>query len=349
MRFAIVLNMDRLADDVPTTVVWDRMLEMLALAEDGGFDIAWTGEHHTIEVTIAPNPFQVLANWAAHTRRIRLGTAIVSAAYWHPIRLAGEAALCDIISGGRLELGVGRGAYQYEFDRMMPGMDQKQGFDTMREIVPAVRALWRGDYAHEGRYWRFPATTSVPKPVQKPHPPLWVAARDPATFDWAISEGMSIMATPLHAPHREVESLVQRFEATLARHPEVTRPKLMMLRRACVYEDKRDWQAPVDALINYGRYFENLMKNIASVHNGFPEPVDMSVVANKADYAPENLRQAMMFGTPDEVVAKLRSYAALGIDVFLYGAFFGQPYAMARRSLELFVREVMPAFRAGKA
>jgi alkanesulfonate monooxygenase SsuD/methylene tetrahydromethanopterin reductase-like flavin-dependent oxidoreductase (luciferase family) len=343
MKFAIVLNMDRLTADLPMNTVWANMMELVGMADEGGFDILWTGEHHSIEVTIAPNPFQVLSHWAGQTRRARLGTAVVSAPYWHPIRLAGEAALCDVISGGRLEFGVGRGAYQYEFDRMKPGMLQQEGVGYMKELIPAVRKLWEGDYAHNGQYWQFPSTTSVPRPLQR-QVPMWCAARDPGSFDWAIKNGMNIMATPLHGPHSEVEVLVERFKATLSNNPGIPRPNLMMLRRVCVYDSPADWKKPVDALTNYGRYFENLFKNIGTVANGFPEPVDFGTIANKDDYNPEKLRANMIFGTPDEVVEKLKAYQELGIDYFLYGAFFGMKHAEVKRSLELFIKEVMPRF-----
>jgi alkanesulfonate monooxygenase SsuD/methylene tetrahydromethanopterin reductase-like flavin-dependent oxidoreductase (luciferase family) len=344
MKFAIVLNMDRLGPGQPMGVVWQRVQELAAMADAGGFDIIWTGEHHTIEVTIAPNPFQVLANWAQIVKHARLGTAVVSAPYWHPIRLAGEAALCDVICGGRLELGIGRGAYQYEFDRMKPGTPQQEGVAYMKELIPAVRGLWQGNFAHEGHYWQFPPTTSVPRPLQDAVP-MWCAARDPGSFDWAVKNGMNIMATPLHGPHAEVENLVQRFRATLQNNPGVARPKLMMLRRVCVYESAGDWDKPVAALVNYGRYFENLMKNMGTVDQGFPEPVSVETIANKGDYDPQALRTNMMFGTPDQVVEKLRAYAALDIDYFLYGAFFGLDYEWVKRSLRLFIDEVMPRMR----
>jgi flavin-dependent trigonelline monooxygenase, oxygenase component len=347
MKFAIVLNMDRLTPDTPMPEIWRRVEELAGIADEGGFEMIFTAEHHTIEATIAPNPFQVLAAWSKLVRRARLGTAVVSASYWHPIRLAAEAALCDIITEGRLELGIGRGSYQYEFDRMRPGIPQQEGVAYMKEIVPAIKELWKGDYAHEGKYWQFPAATSVPKPLQA-QVPMWCAARDPASFDWAVKNGMSVMATPLHAPHAEVRTLVDRFETTLKANPHVPRPRLMMLRRTAVYDKPEEWKVPVESLTNYGRYFENLLKNLGGVHNGFTEPVDFSVVANKSDYAPESLHENMMFGTPDEVARKLEAYAALGIDYFLYGAFFGMPYDRVKRSLELFVSDVMPRFRPGK-
>ncbi|MBN3801712.1 LLM class flavin-dependent oxidoreductase [Paraburkholderia sp. Ac-20336] len=347
MKFSIVLNMDRFSEDLSMREVWRRVDEMAGLADEGGFDMIFTAEHHTIEATIAPNPFQVLAAWSRTVKRARLGTGVLSASYWHPIRLAGEAALCDIITDGRLEIGIGRGSYQYEFDRMKDGMPQQEGVAYMKEIIPVVRELWKGDYAHDGKYFQFPAATSVPKPLQR-EVPMWCAARDPASFDWAVKNGLSIMATPLHAPFSEVENLVSRFENTLENNPGIKRPKLMMLRRTAVYEDAKDWQVPVESLTNYGRYFENLLKNLGKVKNGFCEPVGYETVSNRSDYAPESLRENMMFGTPDEVVKKLKAYEALGIDYFMYGAFFGMPYDRVKRSIELFCKDVLPHFNEAR-
>src|SRR5690606_14556416 len=102
-------------------------LELVKLADQGGFEIAFAAEHHTIEFTISPNPLMLLTHWANHTKRIRLGTGTLVAPYWHPIRLAGEIALADLLMEGRLEVGIARGAYQYEFDRMAGGLPEKQG------------------------------------------------------------------------------------------------------------------------------------------------------------------------------------------------------------------------------
>ena len=110
--------MERIAPDTDMTEVERHTLEMVQMADAGGFHIVWAAEHHALEMTIAPNPFQILTWWAAHTDRIRLGTAVVVAPYWHPINVAGEAALLDLYSNGRLEFGIGAGAYQREIDRM---------------------------------------------------------------------------------------------------------------------------------------------------------------------------------------------------------------------------------------
>ena len=100
MKFQLAINMERLVPDLDMTDVERHTLEMVQMADEGGFAIAWAAEHHALEMTIAPNPFQILTWWAAHTSRIRLGSAVVVAAYWHPIKAAGEAALLDLYSGG---------------------------------------------------------------------------------------------------------------------------------------------------------------------------------------------------------------------------------------------------------
>ena len=99
MKFTLSINMERTSPAVDMRDVARHTLEMAQMAEVGGFDIVWVGEHYTIEPTISPAPFQLLAHLAAHTSTVRLGTACVVAPYWHPIKLAGEAAMFDLLSG----------------------------------------------------------------------------------------------------------------------------------------------------------------------------------------------------------------------------------------------------------
>ncbi len=345
MKFSIVINMDRFDSSQSMKDVLQQRLELVQIADEGGFDIAWTAEHHTIEATIAPNPLTLLTYWGQHTKNIRLGTAVLSAPYWHPIKLAGEAALVDLILDGRLELGFGRGSYQYEFDRMAGGMPQGGGGKYLRELIPLLKDLWRGDTSYDSKLWSFPSVTSVPKPLQQPFPRMWVAARDVNTFDFAVKNGCHIMSTPLQWPFEEVISLCEKFEQVMSENLDVPRPEHMMLRRACVYEDPNDWEIPVQATTNFGRYFENLFRNLGDVKNGFPEPVDYEIVSNKNDYAPEALRENMIFGTPDQVVQKLKNYERAGVDHYMYGACFGMPHDFTVKSLKLFCKEVIPRFR----
>lgn len=348
MKFSVAVNMGRMDASQGMDRVAAEALDLVKIADDGGFDIAWTAEHHTIELTISPNPFQVLTYWGGHTRQIRLGTGVVAAPYWNPIRLAGEAALCDVLTEGRLELGFGRGAYQYEFDRMAGGMPQGEGGRHLREIVPVVQRLWQGDYAHDGELWNFPLTTCVPKPLQK-SPPMWIAARDENTFQFAVDNGCNILSTALRRPFDEVENLERKFRHAVAASPSRATPEHATLRTCCVYDDPATADVAIRSVIEFGRNFENLFKNIGEVRSGFPEPVDFETVANRDEYSPRNLTDNLLFGTPEQIIEKLTRYREAGIEHVLVGASFGLPHRVACRSLELLAEEVIPHFRAEAA
>jgi alkanesulfonate monooxygenase SsuD/methylene tetrahydromethanopterin reductase-like flavin-dependent oxidoreductase (luciferase family) len=253
--------------------------------------------------------------------------------------------MADLLSGGRLEFGIGSGAYQREFDRMHPGLKQTDGWKYMQEMLPAVLALWQGDYAHDGEFWRFPLATSVPKPLQKPHPPVWVAARAPITYDFAVKHGLNIMSWPLTRPMSEAELYKSRLDEALANNPGKPRPIFSMMRHTALYERKVDWMVPVKAAQRQLGQFENLFKNLGDVVNGFPKQLDLDEIANRAEYDPEMLSMNLMFGTPDEVIAKLKLYDALGVDEFTYYASLGLGLKEQKRSLELFCEHVIPAFR----
>ncbi len=343
MRFTLGINMARHSPSVDTREVSDHTLEMVQMADAGGFDIVWAGEHHAIESFIAPNPFTQLAWWGAKTSQIRLGTAVIVAPYWHPIRLAGEAALLDLYSGGRLEFGIGRGAYQREFDRMMGGVDQKLGGAYMREMLPLLRGLWQGDVEAKGEFWQFPTSTSCPKPLQNPLP-VWVAARDPDSYDWGVSNGCNIQSWAMVRPFAEVESYKSLFDNALKKYPQRHRPKFLTMRHTCVFNRADQWEAPVSAVIDHSRRFENLFKNLGGVTNGFVEDVSLDAVPNRSEYDPAEIRKNLIFGTPDEVIAKLKPYEALGVDYFNLAVSFGMPFAEQKKSLRLFIDEVMPAF-----
>jgi alkanesulfonate monooxygenase SsuD/methylene tetrahydromethanopterin reductase-like flavin-dependent oxidoreductase (luciferase family) len=343
MKFQLVINMERFSPGTDIRDVERHTLEMVQMADEGGFTIAWAAEHHALELTIAPNPFTMLTWWAAHTSRIRLGTAVVVAPYWNPIRLAGEAALLDLYSNGRLELGIGSGAYQREFDRMAPGVKQSEGYLYVQEMLPAVRALWKGDYAHEGKYWRFPSSTSAPKPLQKAVP-IWIAARAPVTYDYAVKNGCNITSWALSRPFSEVETYKERLETALRENPGASRPIFATMRYVGVYDRKDQADIPLEAAMRQTGRFENLFKNLGGVPDGFAEEIDLGILNGRAEFDREAMRQNLMLGTPDEVIAKLRPYETLGVDEFTYCASYGLGMREQKRSLELFVKEVMPAF-----
>ena len=342
MKFQLVVNMERLSPAEDMAEIERHTLEMVQLADEAGFEIAWAAEHHAIELQVAPNPFVMLTWWAAHTKRIRLGTGVIVAPYWHPIRLAGEAAMFDHYSNGRLEFGIGSGAYQREFDRMANGLKQNEGYLYMQEMLPAVRALWRGDYEHNGKYWQFPRSTSVPKPIQK-NVPVWVAARAPVTYDWAVRNECNIMSWALSRPFSEVETYKERYETALRSNPGAPRKIFSTMRYSCVYERDDQWEVPVTASVKQMARFENLFKNLGGVTEGFADEISLDQLGSQ-EFSTQSLRDNLMFGTPDQIIRKLKPYEELGVDHFIYCASFGLGLKEQRKSLELFVKEVMPAF-----
>jgi alkanesulfonate monooxygenase SsuD/methylene tetrahydromethanopterin reductase-like flavin-dependent oxidoreductase (luciferase family) len=343
MKFHLAINMERIDNALDMKDVARHTLEMVQMADAGGFRIAWAAEHHALEMTIAPNPFSILTWWAGHTSDIRLGTAVIAAPYWHPIRAAGEAAFVDLISGGRLEFGIGSGAYQREFDRMRPGLKQTDAWRYMQEMLPVIRALWQGDTTHEGEHWAFPASTSCPKPLQK-EVPVWVAARAPITYDYAVKHGCNVQSWPLTRDMSEAETYMGRLNEAVANNPGSKRPVMAMMRHTALYDRKEDWMVPVRAAQRQLSQFENLFKNMGDVENGFPKAIPFDQLGNRAEYDPEMLSRNLMFGTPDEVIAKLKAYQALGVDEFIYYASLGLGHKEQKRSMELFCKEVIPAF-----
>jgi len=314
------------------------------MAEGGGFNIVWAAEHHALEMTIAPNPFQILTWWAKETNNLRLGTAVVNAAYWHPINLAGEAAFLDLISGGRLEFGIGSGAYQREFDRMHPGLKQTEGWRYMQEMLPVVRALWQGDVAHNGEFWQFPSATSCPKPLQS-EVPVWVAARSPITYDYALREKCHVMCWPLTRGFEEAELYKKLLDAAVEKADNGFRPTFAMMRHAAVYDNQADKDEAIRAIQTVLGQFENLFRNMDDVHNGFPKKIPLDELQGREQFQPDMLEENLLFGSPDTVIQKLKRYEALGVDEFIYYASMGMDMAAQKRSMKLFCDEVIPAFR----
>ena len=344
MKFHLAINMERMDDSMSMNDVAGHTLDMVQTADASGFEIVWAAEHHGLELTIAPNPFQILTWWATHTNRIRLGTAVAVAAYWHPINLASEAALTDLISGGRLEFGIGSGAYQREFDRMHPGLKQSDAYHYVHEMLPALKALWKGDYEHNGQYWSFPTATSVPHPVQVPHPPIWVAARSPITFDYAVANGCNVISWPLTRPISEVELYKSQLDESIAKYAAGQRPTFAVMRHTALYENSQGRETVITAIQRSMGMFENLFRNLSDVVNGFPKQIPLEELSEREQYNPNMLEQNLMLGSPDEVIQKLKRYEEIGVDDFVYLASMGLGQKEQKNSLALFCNEVMPAF-----
>ena len=152
------------------------------------------------------------------------------------------------------------------------------------------------------------------------------------------------MSWALARPFSEVELYKENFETALKNNPGMPRPVFATMRQTAVYEKVSDVDPYLDAFISKTARFENLFKNIADVKEGFPEQVDLSTIVGEDRFNREALQKNLMFGTPDEVLAKLEQYQAIGVDDFIYNASYGLDLERQKSSLKLFCREVAPAF-----
>lgn len=343
MDFSLFVHMERLTPDQSYQQMNEELIALCKMADDAGMRAVWTGEHHGMEFTIAPNPLMTLVNLSHHTKNVKLGTGTIVAPFWHPIKLAGEAASADLMTGGRIELGIARGAYSYEYSRLMPGMDAWEAGLRMRELAPLLPKLWAGDCIHDGDFFSFPATTSAPKPVQEGGPPVWIAARDPNSHEFGVQNGFNIQVTPLWQGMAEIKTLIGRFDAACAGY-DGPRPKIMLLHHTYVGSDSDDVVRAAQELSRFYCYFGAWFQNKRPVEQGMIAPLSEDELAANAMMAPENMARDLTIGTSTQVIERVKQYEALGYDEYSFWIDSGMSFERKKASLARFIDDVMPAF-----
>ena len=197
MEFSLAYEMQR--PELDDHAVIEETIEQCILAEEMGFDAVWFVEHHFLTTfSMSPCPEIILSALAGQTKRIRLGFGVVILPYHHPVRVAERIAMLDHISHGRVEFGTGRSA-AYELTGM--GIDPRLNRDMWEESLTMIPKIWKSDtFEWEGRFWNVPPRQVLPKPYQKPHPPIWVAALQSSTYELAAQKGIGTMALGVNAP-----------------------------------------------------------------------------------------------------------------------------------------------------
>jgi len=197
MRLSLAFEMQR--PQVDDHAVVEETLAQCVLADEVGFDTVWFVEHHFLTTfSGSPCPEVMFGALSRMTKRIRLGFGVVILPYHHPVRVAERVAMVDHLSGGRVEFGTGRSA-PYELIGM--GIDPRETRAMWEESLRMIPKIWEdGLFSAEGRYWKVPPREVRPKPYQKPHPPIWVAAQQPATYQLAAELGIGVMALSVAAP-----------------------------------------------------------------------------------------------------------------------------------------------------
>lgn len=187
---------------VPIGTVYERALERIEVMDCSGYECVWLAEHHFQSFSVCPSIHMMATLVAARTRRIRIGTAVSLAAFYHPLRLAEEVALLDVLSGGRVNWGAGRGFHRQEF--AVFGVPPEESAARFREAVDIVLAAWRNErLTFRGRYHSFEDVEVLPRPLQQPHPPVWLAASSEDSINRAARDGFAILMDP-HSTHAEI-------------------------------------------------------------------------------------------------------------------------------------------------
>jgi len=199
---------------VPLRQVYERALERVVVMDRAGYDAVWLAEHHFTTYSVCPSVHLMALEAAHRTERLRIGTAVSLAALYHPLRLAEELALLDVLVDGRLNWGAGRGFEPAEFAAF--GVPYDETAARFREAVDVVLEAWTAErLTFHGKFWHFDDIEVLPKPVQQPHPPTWVAATSPDAIGWAASRGYPILMDP-HASFAEIGAKYEQYRTDLA-------------------------------------------------------------------------------------------------------------------------------------
>jgi alkanesulfonate monooxygenase SsuD/methylene tetrahydromethanopterin reductase-like flavin-dependent oxidoreductase (luciferase family) len=186
----------------PLTSVYDTALERFAIMDAAGYDAVWLAEHHFSGFSVCPSVHMMGVMAAARTKRLRIGTGVSLAPFYNPLRLAEEVALLDVLSGGRVNWGAGRGFERSEFKAF--DIPPEESASRFHETVDIVLKAWTNEkLSYHGKHFTYEAVEVLPKPLQVPHPPVWMAATSTPAIDWAAANGFSILMDP-HSSRAEL-------------------------------------------------------------------------------------------------------------------------------------------------
>jgi len=308
-------------------------LEQVARAEELGFDSVWIEEHHAVVDHYWPSPLVVLAAFAARTTRLRLGTDILVAPLYHPVRLAEDAAMVDVLSGGRLTLGLAIGYKPDEF--ALYGVELERRGARFEEQLRLLEALWRGEHVRaHGRYYAVEGRLE-PRPLQQPRPPLWIGGWGPRTLKRAAEYADAWIPGPTADLAR-----LQAGKATFLAH-----------RRAAGRAEPAEWPLTREVIVaDTDREARALAERHlmvayrAEYAGGWRHPFIDAALAADLDRL---MADRFVVGDPARCVEQIRRFVdGYGVTHLICRMFFpGMPHRAILRGLELLAREVMPAFR----
>lgn len=360
MKFALLYELD-MAPDMGKTeheIFWEAV-EQVRLAEEIGFDNVWAVEHHFLKnFSHSSAPEVLLSTLAQHTSQIRIGHGVVltPTPFNHPVRVAERTAMLDIASNGRLEVGTGRSITTEElggFD--IDPDDSRPMWDESTKLIPK---MWTQDRfeGFEGQYVNIPPRHVVPKPIQQPHPPMWMACTSPRSFGLAGKYGLGVLCFTIGEPG-ELEGLITSYREA-AEDPEpisdVVNNQVAGFTVLHVGEDdaaarQRGGEAAIWYFGELFKYFGEIAayegyrdyrKRAEEAQVFYQEELRDKLVHNLSD------RGVICAGDPERCIDIIRQYEAQGIDMFIGIVQVGAlQHEEIMDGLRLFGEQVMPAFR----
>jgi alkanesulfonate monooxygenase SsuD/methylene tetrahydromethanopterin reductase-like flavin-dependent oxidoreductase (luciferase family) len=334
--------------------LYHNALAQLELADRLGYDYAWEVEHHFLEeYSHSPAPEVFLGAASQRTKRIRLGHGIIQLTTNHPARVAERVAALDLLSDGRVELGLGEGASITELGPFDRSMEEKRAVweDAVRCVLPMFT---REGWEYDGPHFKFPLRNVLPKPLQRPHPPLWVACSQLETIEMAGRRGMGALgfqflsAEAAHAwVHAYYNSYVKRRDL-LADYE--TNPNIAIVTYFMCAETDEEARRRADGVtfFQFALRYYNAAQGRERAKPGTVSLWDEYEAWKRAN--PEAVARALsggLIGSPETLRRKLRKFETSNIDqVILLNQAGNNTHEHICESLDLFAREVMPEFHA---
>ncbi|RUU14016.1 LLM class flavin-dependent oxidoreductase [Mesorhizobium sp. USDA-HM6] len=275
-------------------------IEQAIVSEQAGFDTAWFAEHHFNNYSLIPSPLMMVAHCAGVTRTIRLGTAVCVLPLYQPQRLLSEIGFADIVANGRLELGVGSGYQQFEFERFGVEIDEAPAvFSEYLDIL--LKGLNQNIFEHDGQYENIPPTAISVRTVQKPTPPIWIAGGT-ARMARAYREGHNLFVTAFHNGLEPLSTLRDAIEKVAADEDKnVTDAKISLLR--CCYAS--DDEAEINSYLDNARFQRRLSE---ALHQRRQQSLDgylLKETPTQQDMSFEMMRRNLPIGSVNRVIDRL--------------------------------------------
>jgi alkanesulfonate monooxygenase SsuD/methylene tetrahydromethanopterin reductase-like flavin-dependent oxidoreductase (luciferase family) len=350
MKFGINFFPSFRPEDSTTAAYYAQCIRLAERADALGYHSAKTVEHSFFDYGgHSPNPCVFLSAIAARTKRIRLVTGAVIPAFHHPAHLGGDLAMLDNLSNGRLDAGFGRAFLPKEFE--VYGVPMEESRPRFEEAIGAIRRLWtEEEVSHHGKFWSFERVRLMPRTVQKPHPPIWIAAISAEeSFLYAAKHGFHLMIVPYAGKPGTLQEYVKLYRKVWAESGHKPGAEQIQVAQFCyVAEDSSTARKGFERICR--RYLDTFAEACTAWQGKSSDqyPGYDKMVASIMATTPEKIVAAggAFVGSPDEVVAQVRACVATfgAIEPSMQINFGGSADSEAFRTLELFASQVMPRF-----